>query len=190
MCNPMMRLTAPVILFAALITTGPTALARDASWVRGEVKLNLRRGPGTEFKIIGSVSSEQSVEVLETEDGWNNVRLTDGREGWIPGGYLSGTPPAAVLAERLETEVTALRDRLETAEKQASNLSGENESLRAADAEQRRRLDVLAVENRELRALQRWREWVTGASLLAVGMIIGAILRRSGSARKSTRLRV
>lgn len=190
MRTPMIRLAAPMILLAAVVATAPTARAQDPSWVRGEVKLNLRRGPGTEFKIIGSVSSEQPVEILETEDGWNNVRLTDGREGWIPGGYLSGTPPAAILAERLESEVAALRDRLETAEGQASKLGDENESLRATDEEQRRRLEALTMENRELRAVQRWREWITGASLLAVGMIIGAILRRGGSARRSNRLRV
>ena len=62
-----------MILLAAVVATAPTARAQDPSWVRGEVKLNLRRGPGTEFKIIGSVSSEQPVEILETEDGWNNV---------------------------------------------------------------------------------------------------------------------
>ncbi len=172
------------------LVSGGTAIGADASWVSGEVKLNLRRGASTEYKIIGSVSSHQPVTVLGSENGWTHVRLEDGRDGWIPGGYLSSDPPPAIRVSQLETETKTLRSRLEKAEDEAERLTAENQSFETADTEQRERIAQLTTENHEFRALVRWREWVTGASILVIGMIVGAILSRGSRSKRSNRLRV
>jgi SH3 domain protein len=182
--------TAVVLAGVLLMALAGTARAADPSWVSGEVKLNLRRGPSTEYKIIDTVSSHQSVTVLGSEDGWTQIRLEDGREGWIPGGYLSREPPPAIRVERLETEARTLRERLEKTEDEAERLQAETRSLTTTDTEQRERIAQLTTDNHELRALVRWREWITGASILVVGMIAGALLRRSSSRRRNSRLRV
>ncbi len=184
------RIARALLLTGLLSLTGAAGVAAQTSWVGGEVKLNLRRGPSTEYKIIGSVSSEEPVTVLDSQDGWTQVRLENGQEGWIPGGYLSSEPPAAIRAERLETEARSLRDRLATSETEAERLRSENQSLSAAETEQRERITALTTENHELRALVRWREWITGASILAIGMIVGALLRRRSGRRRSDRLRL
>lgn len=176
-------------MLLVLVAAG-VALGAEASWVSGEVKLNLRRGASTEYKIIGTVSSHQPVTVLGSENGWTHVRLEDGRQGWIPGGYLSGDPPPAIRLSQLETETRTLRTRLEKTEDEAERLLSENRSFETSDTEQRERIAQLTTENHELRALVRWREWVTGASILVFGMIVGAILSRSSRKKRSNRLRV
>ena len=173
------------LILLALAPTRAAQAAAEGSWVSGSVKLNLRRGASTEYKIIGSVSSDQPVTVLGSENGWTHVRLEDGREGWIPGGYLSSDPPPAIRLDQLETENRTLRSRLEKTEDDAERLSSENISLVTADTEQRERIAELTTENHELRALLRWREWVTGASILVVGMILGAILPFTSTASKN-----
>ncbi|MDG2306996.1 MAG: TIGR04211 family SH3 domain-containing protein [Candidatus Binatia bacterium] len=173
-----------------VLAAGGPARAAEASWVSGEVKLNLRRGASTEYRIIGTVSSHQPVTVLGSENGWTHVRLEDEREGWIPGGYLSGDPPPAIRLSQLETETRTLRTRLEKTEDEAERLLSENRSFETSDTEQRERIAQLTTENHELRALVRWREWVTGASILVFGMIVGAILSRSSRNKRSNRLRV
>lgn len=183
------------LLASGLVTPDPAAAqassgASGASWVSGEVKLNLRRGASTEYKIIGSVSSHQPVTVLGSENGWTHVKLQDGRQGWIPGGYLSSDPPPAVRLDQLETEARTLRERLEKTEDEAERLLSENRSLESSDTEQRERIAQLTTENHELRSLVRWREWVTGASILVIGMIVGAILGRSSRNKRRDRLRV
>ena len=177
---------AGLLLFAG----PPPSPGADPSWVSGQVKLNLRRGPSTEYKIIGSVTSDQSVSILDTDSGWTKVRLDDGREGWIPGGYLSNDAPPAIRLAQLETEARTLRERLEKTEDEAERLRSEHGSLVASDTEQRERIAQLTTEKHELRALVRWQEWVTGASILVIGMIVGAILNRSSSRRRRSRLRV
>lgn len=175
---------------AGLFLIAADAVAQKASWVSGQVKLNLRRGASTEYKIIGSVTSHTPVTVLGSENGWTHVRLEDGREGWIPGGYLSSDPPPAVRLGQLETETRTLRERLEKTEDEAERLLSENRSFESSDTEQRERIAQLTTENHQLRSLVRWREWVTGASILVIGMIVGAILRRSSRNKRSNRLRV
>jgi len=180
------------LLASGLVTPDPAAGQASAgdSWISGEVKLNLRRGASTEYKIIGSVSSHQPVTVLGRENGWTHVKLQDGRQGWIPGGYLSSDPPPAVRLEQLETEARTLRERLEKTEDEAERLLSENRSFESSDTEQRERIAQLTTENHELRSLVRWREWVTGASILVIGMIVGAILGRSSRNKRRDRLRV
>lgn len=180
-----------VLSLALFLAPGASAPASaQESWVSGEVKLNLRRGASTEYKIIGTVSSRTPVTVLGSENGWTHIRLQDGRDGWIPGGYLSSDPPAAVRLGQLETEARTLRDRLEKTEDEAERLLGENRSFESSDTEQRERIAQLTTDNHQLRSLVRWREWVTGASILVIGMIVGAILGRSSRNKRSNRLRV
>ena len=175
---------------AALFLIAADAIAQKASWVSGKVKLNLRRGASTEYKIIGSVTSHTPVTVLGSENGWTHVRLEDGREGWIPGGYLSSDPPPAVRLGQLETEARTLRERLEKTEDETERLLSENRSFESSDTEQRERIAQLTTENHQLRSLVRWREWITGASILVIGTIVGAILGRRSRNKRSNRLRV
>src|SRR5262245_39907833 len=76
--------------------THVTITPAHAEWVRGEVTLNVRTGPGPDRKIISSIATGDRVSVLENGDGWTLVRIQDGQEGWIPGGFLADQPPAAV----------------------------------------------------------------------------------------------
>ncbi len=47
------------------------------------VSANIRSGPGTEYRIIGSVKKGERLAVLGEEGDWYNVELADGKRGWI-----------------------------------------------------------------------------------------------------------
>lgn len=52
--------------------------------------LNLRSGPGVEYETIGVVYNKQQVSLLEQpgSDGWVQVRLSDGLQGWLNSNYM------------------------------------------------------------------------------------------------------
>ena len=50
------RLTVLFATLAVLCVPALEAVAEQA-WVRGEIRLNLRSGPGTQFRILGGVAS-------------------------------------------------------------------------------------------------------------------------------------
>ncbi len=59
-----------------------TATPSEIVYVNGD-SVNLRSGPGTTHKRIGSVTRGAKLTVLETKGEWLCVRQADGREGWI-----------------------------------------------------------------------------------------------------------
>ncbi|MCH6552201.1 MAG: TIGR04211 family SH3 domain-containing protein [Planctomycetes bacterium] len=173
-----------------LLLLSAPAVSAEAAWVRGGIRLNLRTEPGTQFRIIGGVSTGDAVDVIGRIDGWTQIRLPNGSSGWIPEGYLQPKPPPTVRLEQLEDEVTKLRAQLEASNAQTAELGATNEILAGRDGGQRSEIDRLKVENSELRANKRWPEWITGASVLAAGMLLGAILHRNATRRPSSRIRL
>ena len=76
------------------------------SFPRGKViwvYVNLREGPGTQYKIIGKAFMKNTFETLAEHPDWLRVRLEDGTEGWMSKNAASEfsmtpssqTPPAS-----------------------------------------------------------------------------------------------
>jgi len=174
------------LLRAAALAAGmigaPLARA-ETGWVDDQVRLNLRTGPGNQYRILASIETGDSVEIISRGDGWIQVSA-EGKSGWVPDGYLNPEPPAKVKLARIESEAAELRTRSKQLGDDTEKLRGENEQLATRESEQRAELERLTRDNLELRAGARWPEWIAGACILGVGMGLGALLR--GSARRQT----
>jgi SH3 domain protein len=182
----------PIALMGVVI---PLALAAtfaraETAWIKDEVRLNLRTGPGVQYRIMGVVKTNESVEVLARGEGWTQIRIRGQEEGWIPVGYLQPTPPAAVLLVRAEEEVETLRQQLTAVTSEAAALRETNDTLSGRDGEQRQSIEQLSRENLELRAGARWPEWITGACILAGGMLMGVLWHRYATRRPARRVRL
>ncbi|MRZ80152.1 SH3 domain-containing protein [Paeniclostridium sordellii] len=65
--------------------------------------LNVRKGPSVENDRVGSLDRGMVVEILESNNGWNKVKLSNGEEGWVNGDYTAkekGTVTATKLNVR------------------------------------------------------------------------------------------
>jgi SH3 domain protein len=162
----------------------------ERAWVKDELRLNLRAGPGVEYRILGVVKTGDQVEVVSRSEEWTRVRVDGKGTVWIPAGYLQSEPPAQLLLERRESETKQLRERVASLSQDASALRSENEELAARDESRSSELERLAHENLQLRAGARWPEWIAGACILGVGMILGALLSRNAKRRKGSRIRL
>lgn len=181
--------TAVVLLLAG----GRPATAEQA-WVRGEVRLNIRTGPGNQYRIIGLVKTGDAIDVLERGEDWTKIQIQqeDGstKQGWIPGGYLNSEPPPTVQLERAQSRVETLEQELTTLKSETGKLRSDNEILTSQDGDQQSQIKQLTMENMELRAGARYPEWITGASIFAAGMVLGAWLHRNSARRQPTRIRL
>lgn len=50
--------------------------------------LNVRSGPGTDYSKTGTVYKGTSLTVLETNDMWYHVKLSNGSKGWVYSSYV------------------------------------------------------------------------------------------------------
>jgi SH3 domain protein len=106
----MARIAALACLLCATLAHAETRYISD------KLSVELRRGPGNEYKITRNLDAGLSVEVVEqTPEGYSRVHVGD-TEGWV-------------LTQFLTTERSA-RDRLAVAERAASDAKA-----RAADLE-------------------------------------------------------
>jgi SH3 domain protein len=107
---------------AALVCFLCAAVAHaETRYVTDKLSIELRRGPGNEYKITRNLDAGLSVEVVEqTPDGYSRVRVGD-TEGWV-------------LTQFLTTERSA-RDRLAAAEKAASDAKARSADLERQVAE-------------------------------------------------------
>ena len=93
----------------------------ETRYVTDKLSIELRRGPGNEYKITRNLEAGLSVEVVEqTPDGYSRVHVGD-TEGWV-------------LTQFLTTERSA-RDRLAVAEKAASDAKARSADLERQVAE-------------------------------------------------------
>ncbi|MBM4276969.1 MAG: SH3 domain-containing protein [Deltaproteobacteria bacterium] len=54
--------------------------------------VNLREGPGLNYRVIGSVRKGTSLSILEDKGNWLRVRLQDGSEAWVSKAAISEAP--------------------------------------------------------------------------------------------------
>jgi SH3 domain protein len=180
------------VVFAASITAlalaaGPARA--EESWARG-APLDLRSGGTLGHRVIGAVAPGERLEVLTRSNGWARVRTPTGKEGWVLEAHVDAQAPPLERVGVLEAEAARLRAQLaglETEREQLRTAAGE---LEGRDAERTGELDRLLRENAQLSAGVRWIEWLTGAGLLAVGMLAGALLRGFLGGRRATRIRL
>lgn len=54
--------------------------------------LNVRKGPGTNYDRITVISLGTEFTILKKEGDWYNIRLKDGKEGWVHSGFIKILP--------------------------------------------------------------------------------------------------
>ena len=181
------RRTTALLLAAALMAS---AAGAETGWVKDELTLNLRTGPGNQYRIKGFLKTGESVEIVNRREDWIEVRSPRLGGGWLPEGFLQPEPPAYMRLEKTEKETADFRSQFATLNERVKQLEGENGELSRTDSAQRTEIDTLTRDNMELRAGARWPEWITGAAILSAGMALGAIVHGVSGRRQRPRIRL
>ena len=66
--------------------SGPYIIVKETGTSFG---LHVRSGPGLGHPVIEDIKPGGKYPVLGEEKGWVNIRLPDGREGWVSGRYVN-----------------------------------------------------------------------------------------------------
>ena len=102
----------------------------ETMYVTDVIKLRLRFEKGSDQNILGMVMSGQVVDVVQIEDKWAQVRLPDGKEGWVLTRYLTPRKTNAIILENLQKQHKTLKDQLTGIMDKNRHLTKENKRLR------------------------------------------------------------
>ncbi len=165
------------LLALALLLAIPQTAGAD--WVRDEIRINMRSGPGLQFRILEVLVSGDRVQRIGTSSDWVHVRTAEGKDGWVPDGYVVREQQASIRLPAAETELAEAELRIATLESQLAEQTEaitELDGLRAAN-------ERLTTENIQLSGSSWWKVLVAGGATVLVGMVIGAVVPRGGSQR-------
>ena len=149
-------------------------------YVRDEIRINMRAGPGNQYKILKVLTSGEVVNQLGGVEGWTNISLASGEQGWVPGGYLVELAPASVAVPRLQADLNKANEKIGELEqklaKQAESIK-EVEDLRSEN--QRLETDFITLSN------SSWAHAIgTGGLIAFIGIVVGAAWPRGGKSRR------
>ena len=133
-----------------------TTIQAETMYISDKLKITLRSGPSTENKILAVLESGQIVEVITPGDVWTQVKMANGKDGWVLSRYLTPNAThnlrlerlqgkhknlmaqAAALIEennRLKAESKQFKTEFETTQKQLQKTSTEFETLKSEASE-------------------------------------------------------
>jgi SH3 domain protein len=184
----------------AVLLYAPFALAQSSGhqqYISDDVNVTIRQKPSNDAQSVGVVRSGARVSVLESlgGDSFAHIRTADGHDGWITARFLSDQPAAKEQLSQLRQELEqahaqaqSLQRDLDTAQQQlakakpALEMAGENDQLRATVTQ--REQQVSALEQQFDAEGARRRTMLTGAILVACGIVAGLLLPWLGSRKK------
>lgn len=146
-------------LVLSLALAGPSWAAK--MYVIDELIVTVRQGKSITSPVVGRVKSLDSVEVVEVEGEWSQVRLENGAEGWMQSKYLVHQQPAGLRLGELDNQSEVLAAEIEKYGAENARLTEENKEIRAeleetsvALAQMEEEHDRISRESEEYQAFQ------------------------------------
>lgn len=192
-------------LFGALLIAGPVNAQESSDntrWVSDSLNTYVRSGPTDGYRIVGTLTSGQKVELISTQGDYSQVRSESGSNVWIPSKELQDVPGQAERLPQLEQQVAELSEELKTIDESWQlRVQGMQETLDSRkaliDELDARRIALeaeLTEVQSELRTTQArlgdenkqvlMQYMVYGGSIAGAGLLVGLILPMLTRGRK------
>ena len=133
------------MIFALALGIGATSVQAQQWFVKEMMKITMRTGPGNDRKIVALINTGQAVDLVEEGEEWSQVRLPDGKEGYVLTRFITPEEPSSLTLVRLQ-------QKYETLEAQKVALSEENTKLK--ETVQQLNSEVMTT-TKALKALQK-----------------------------------
>lgn len=108
-CTYFLVLTSSLIIFCVFnIVLFTNNVFAQTLYIKPSAEIPLRRGQGTDYRILAIVADGTAVTVTEENESWAKVTTEEGKEGWILKRYLTKDKPLQVVVESLQKENASL----------------------------------------------------------------------------------
>ncbi len=126
------------VAIAALLLGISATLVAETRYVSDQLRITVRSGKSTGHAVITTLDSGDAVEVLQTDSdsGYSEVRVQNGKQGWALSRYLRAQPIA--------------RDQLKNAQTTLAKAQQELAEIRPAFQQQAAQIDALTEERDQL----------------------------------------
>jgi len=128
----LIALTGPLLFY-------PSPASAETQYVIPSSEIAVRRGQGTDYRIVAVVKDGTPVEIIEQGESYSKIRLDNEKEGWILTRFLSPDPPLTEVVASLGDENEALKtqqlENLQEIEDLSTALADTEQQLQTARSE-------------------------------------------------------
>lgn len=168
----------------------------DFRFVSSNLYTYMRSGPGTQFRLLGSVNAGTRIQVLQVnrEEGYTEIIDNRQRTGWIESKFVTREPSFKMQVDQLQaaldennTLIEGMKLDTQAAQERAKNAREQANELNRKVTEH---LEEIARLNESIEKRERSNnmQWFTRGSILAViAIIIGYIMGLTGRRRSQSR---
>jgi len=128
---------------AAVLLLTTSAAFGATRYVTDELRISVRTGAGTQYRIVEVIGSGTRVETLETSGEWTRVRTGDDETGWVRSQYLTEQPIAADRLETVRSDLQDANERIDELEASLAQTGSDNEAAQE-------RIEALTAEKESL----------------------------------------
>lgn len=128
------------LVFFFFTLAGGSALA-ERLFVKPSSEITMRRGQGTDFKIVAVIKDGTPVELLSTSDDWAQVQLESGREGWVLKRFLSDEPPLGEQVQSLQREKQVLSQTAQSMKQRLDALVAEKDEVESRLSDEKEQVE-------------------------------------------------
>lgn len=183
---------ATLLLLVLIYLISPASAA--TRYVSDDLFTYMHSGPGTKYKIVGSLDSGERINIIQTSAGFTQIKDSKGRNGWINSKYVSRQPGLKERLPKLENELAKLNLQLNTdkdesnrdkssLEKNLDSYKSQLNELQNVNSKLNEELQQVQALNRNLNAkldtqkndlLMRW--FTYGGMVAGIGLLLGLVL--------------
>jgi SH3 domain protein len=169
-------------LLSILIFISSTASAATY-YVSDNLHTFIHSGPGTKYKIVGSVNSGEHLKIIRKESKFTLVKDSKGRSGWINSKYVSSQQGLKERLPKLETQVKKLNEEVAEYKGNVESQDSQVSILENKNLELNKQLEEIQEQNRDLNEkldtkrtdlLIRWFSY--GGMVAGAGLLLGLLI--------------
>lgn len=103
-----------LILASLLALVSLSSVAKETRYISDDVSIFMHSGPGTQYRIIGTVKAGEAVTYLQTNAASNYTQITTskGKTAWIDGKSLSRQVSLKVRTPKIQAELAKTKEAL------------------------------------------------------------------------------
>lgn len=172
-----------------------TAQNSNYSYISDDLYTYLRAGPSSEYRLLGSVTAGERVEVLQMNEQAGYAEIIDSRQrtGWVEIKFVS--EQASIRDKYSEAQIALTEKTRELSNMQAEvkamkkNISKSNRLKSSLNRRVTQQLEEIASLNERIEMQERGTnmQWFTrGAILAMVALVIGYIMGLTGRKNKAS----
>jgi len=183
------------LLFTSISLYAQEGTSEEAiqGYISDELPIFVHSGPSKKFRIVGSVNSGAEIKITGNQkDNYAEIIDDKGRTVWVESKYTTTKAGLRVIIAELNTKLADTENSSNTV---LENLTQANNSVNTLTNEKAELSKEISVLNKELNDVKLKlkdqdtnikKEWFfNGAIVLCIGLILGLIIPRLSSNKKS-----